>query len=48
MGGAEIDALRALLPNASIRLGKRGGGSVTLSFDSIEQLKQVIARLSAP
>jgi hypothetical protein len=47
-GGAEIDALRALLPNASIRLGKRGSGSLTLSFDSIEQLKQVIARLSAP
>ena len=47
MGGSEIDALRALLPNASIRLGKKGRGSITLPFESIEELKRVIARLSS-
>jgi hypothetical protein len=44
--GAELDALRAMLPNASIRLGKRGSGSVTISFGSVDELKRLIARLS--
>jgi hypothetical protein len=45
--GAEIDALRAMLPNASIRLGKRGSGSLTVSFASVDELKRLITRLSA-
>jgi hypothetical protein len=44
--GTELDALRAMLPNASIRLGKRGSGSVTISFGSVDELKRLIARLS--
>jgi hypothetical protein len=44
--GAELDALQAMLPNASIRLGKRGSGSVTISFGSVDELKRLIARLS--
>lgn len=44
--GAELDALRAMLPSASIRLGKRGSGSVTISFGSVDELKRLIARLS--
>jgi hypothetical protein len=44
--GAELDTLRAMLPNASIRLGKRGSGSVTILFGSVDELKRLIARLS--
>ena len=46
--GDEIDALRAMLPHASIRLGRRGSGSLTVSFASVDDLKQLIKRLSSP